>query len=153
MTVFSIPNNKISRKKKEGIFMKLEPKVQEIKTKIEQDVQIILKPYHSKNNIQKTTFKKQHSKNNIQNTITLSKLEQLTLSQQLMTYVKEFNSNSNIKEFNNDKNFFFITFMEKVVNVNSKRVIEITFYIHISKSHRTVGSITLLPQILLSPKI
>lgn len=139
MAVFSIPINKINHKKKEGIFMKLESKVQEIKTKIEQDVQIILKPYQPKNNIQ--------------NTITLSKLKQLTLSQQLMTYVKEFNNNSDIKEFNNDKNFFFITFMEKVVNVNNERVIEITFYVHISKSHRTVGSITLLPQISLSPKI
>lgn len=134
-----MPNNKINHKKKEGIFMKLEPKVQEIKAKIEQDVQIILKPYQPKNNTQ--------------NTITLSKLEQLTLSQQLMTYVKEFNSNSDIKEFNNDKNFFFITFMEKIVNIKDKRNVEITFYIHISKSYRTVGSITLLSQILLSPKI
>ena len=119
--------------------MKLEPKIQEIKSKITQDMQIILKPYQPKNNTQ--------------NTIALSKLEQLTLSQQLMTYVKEFNSNSDIKEFNNDKNFFFITFMEKIVNIKDKRNVEITFYIHISKSHRTVGSITLLPQILLSPKI
>lgn len=119
--------------------MKLESKVQEIKAKIEQDVQIILKPYQPKNNTQ--------------NTITLSKIEQLTLSQQLMAYVKEFNNNSDIKEFNNDKNFFFITFMEKVVNINGERVIEITFYVHISKSHRTVSSITLLPQISLSSTI
>ena len=115
--------------------MKLEPRVQKIKSKIKQDMEIILKSYQKK------------TKNDSQTIQPLSKNEKIILGQQLMAYVKEFNNNSDIKEFNNDKNFFFITFMEKVINVNGERIIEITFYVHISKSHRTVSSITLLPQV------
>ena len=106
--------------------MKLEPRVQKIKSKIKQDMEIILKSYQKK------------TKNDSQTIQPLSKNEKIILGQQLMAYVKE---------FNNDKNFFFITFMEKVINVNGERIIEITFYVHISKSHRTVSSITLLPQV------
>lgn len=103
--------------------MNLEPNIQEIKSKITQDMQI---------------------RSNQQDEIVLSRKEQARFSHQLMTYVKEFNNNNDL---------FFLTFTKKTININNKLAIGITFYINLLMSYRTVDSITVFPKGLFASTI